>query len=581
MAQVTPGQKGEQAKRRFPSPKQGEVQRAGGADSAGKSKREKPIEARRRRSPSPSEESRHKSRGRSSSASQSGLDQASEGSWGELSSETLRESEKDGGAEALKSREEQDWESVRAFSSLLWGMDFQNKSYSQLAVSLVRIINACPGMLGDLADAVLRTTASTQGTVEGWRDVLPLPIPDEVAATVQEVVDSKEYKPKKKGMSGGAVKSAYRTAGVHCLVYGMVVGLNALWSGLRRGARVHRGPVKAQQMAAIDRLSSAATYMIDSMDGSEKGGIPRTPQGDWAERIKDARISYQGEVVAKAEPLELDRVVASLPPEGFGGMVHILDVCEGEVLEALKNPARCILPHEVLPYNWPKPKVRVASGEWEKLAKSLYDRGILVPTDEVLTIDGVQVANGLFGVEKVGKDLPDGRTAQRLIMDLRASNAVLKVIAGDIKTLTGASTFTSVVLEQGKTIGISGDDLVSSFYLFRMPQEWVPYLAFEKEVSWKALGVDREGSTLLGSAVLPMGFSSSVGIMQHIHRRLALWDPRAGAGLKSELEVVNGQPWMRRLPYGACTWMTAHSFERLKKSGKRPCRVSPPENRKT
>ena len=465
MAQVTPGQKREQAKRRFPSPKQSEVQRAGGVDTPGKSARQKPRETRRRDDPSPSEESRDESRGRPSSASQSGLDQASEGSWGELTSETLRESEKDGGAEAIKSREEQDWESVRAFSSLLWGMDFQNKSYSQLAVSLVRIINACPGMLGDLAEAVLRTTASTQGTVEGWRDVLPLPIPDEVAAAVQEVVDSKEYKPKKKGMSGGAVKSAYRTAGVHCLLYSMVVGLNALWSGLRRGARVHRGSVKAQQMAAIDRLSSAATYMIDSMDGVEKGGIPRTPQGDWAERIKDARISYQGEVVAKAEPLELDRVVASLPPEGFGGMVDILDVCEGEVLEALKDPA--LLPHEVLPYDWPKPKVRVASGEWEKLAKSLYDRGILVPTDEVLTIDGVRVANGLFGVEKVGKDLPDGRTAQRLIMDLRASNAVLKVIAGDIKTLTGASTFTSIVLEEGKTIGISGDDF--GFQLLSLP----------------------------------------------------------------------------------------------------------------
>ena len=76
-----------------------------------------------------------------------------------------------------------------------------------------------------------------------------------------------------------------------------------------------------------------------------------------------------------------------------------------------------------------------------------------------------------------------------------------------------------------------------------MPKEWVPYLAFEREVSWKALGVDREGSTLLGSAVLPMGFSSSVGIMQHIHRRLALWDPRAGAGLKSELEVRKDREW--------------------------------------
>ena len=469
--------------------------------------------------------------------------ESSEDGWGELSSETFRKSEKDGGLEALKVREEQDWESVRRFATLLWSMDFQNKSYSQLAILLVKVVNSCPGMLGDLAEAILKTTASTPGTAESWRDVLPLPIPDEVAETIGQVLEAKEFKLKKKGLSGGAVKSAYRTTGVHCLVYCMVVGLNAMWSGLRRGARVHRGSVKAQQMAAIDRLSEAASYMIDSMDGAEKGGIPRTPQWDWGEKVKDARISYQGEVVAKAEPLELDRVVASLPPEGFGGMVNILDVCEGEVLEALRDPASCILAEEVLPLDWPKPKVRVATGEWEKLARSLYDRGILVPTEEVLTVDGMEVTNGLFGVEKVGKDLPDGRTAQRLIMDLRASNAVLRVIGGDIKTLTGASTFTSVVLEPGKEISISGDDLVSSFYLFKLPKEWVPYLAFEREVSWRALGVDRNGSTRLGSAVLPMGFSSSVGIMQHIHRRLALWDPRAGAGLMKGLEIRKDQEW--------------------------------------
>ena len=34
------------------------------------------------------------------------------------------------------------------------------------------------------------------------------------------------------------------------------------------------------------------------------------------------------------------------------------------------------------------------------------DRGILKPTEEVVTIDGKPVLNGLFAVEKVGRDLP-------------------------------------------------------------------------------------------------------------------------------------------------------------------------------
>ena len=106
-------------------------------------------------------------------------------------------------------------------------------------------------------------------------------------------------------------------------------------------------------------------------------------------------------------------------------------------------------------------------------------------------------------------------------MDLRGSNSFLRTIAGDIKTLSGAAAFTTVVLDEGKIVSISGDDLVSSFYLFKMPAAWLPYLAFERPVLWKDLGVEQEGETWLAAAVLPMGFASSVGVMQHIHRRLS------------------------------------------------------------
>ena len=60
--------------------------------------------------------------------------------------------------------------------------------------------------------------------------------------------------------------------------------------------------------------------------------------------------------------------------------------------------------------------------------------------------------------------------------------------------------------------------LVSSFSLFKLPESWLPYLAFEKPVAWRDLGIEKKGATFLGASVLPMGFNSSVGIMQHIHR---------------------------------------------------------------
>ncbi len=53
----------------------------------------------------------------------------------------------------------------------------------------------------------------------------------------------------------------------------------------------------------------------------------------------------------------------SLPPEGFGGAVNILDVCEGPVHQALMDPGSCVLSEEELPKVIPRPRVRVKRGD--------------------------------------------------------------------------------------------------------------------------------------------------------------------------------------------------------------------------
>lgn len=60
------------------------------------------------------------------------------------------------------------------------------------------------------------------------------------------------------------------------------------------------------------------------------------------------------------------------------------------------------------------------------MAKALVERGILAPTERVVSLRDQMVVNGLFAVEKANKQLADGRTHQRLIMDLRATNAIMR-----------------------------------------------------------------------------------------------------------------------------------------------------------
>ena len=54
---------------------------------------------------------------------------------------------------------------------------------------------------------------------------------------------------------------------------------------------------------------------------------------------------------------------------------------------------------------------------------------------------------------------------------------------------------------------LSADDLVSAFYLFALPPGWPEMMTFAEKVSWRSLGVEREGDTYIGAAVLPMGWA--------------------------------------------------------------------------
>ena len=174
--------------------------------------------------------------------------------------------------------------------------------------------------------------------------------------------------------------------------------------------------------------------------------------------------------------------------------------------------------------------------------------------EDPVEVKGKPLLNGSFGVIKPGKYLDDERPILRLIMDFRATNSVTRILTGDVRTLSGSPALQHVVLPQGRVLRLSADDLVSAFYLFALPAEWSRLMCFSGKVSWKSLGYEREGQVYVGATVLPMGWASAVGVLQHAHRRLALRSPLVGgAGLLGSCEIrrdslfpdleVEGQLW--------------------------------------
>lgn len=212
--------------------------------------------------------------------------------------------------------------------------------------------------------------------------------------------------------------------------------------------------------------------------------------------------------------------------------MHPIDLCEGELKEKLLNPLGNVLELDEMPEDLPQPKVHAGPEQWEMIAKELYRRGLVEPVEEPLMVKGKPVCNGAFGVVKPGKYLEDERPVLRLIMDFRATNAATKVLEGDIRSLTGAPAWQHIVLPNSSVLRMSAEDLVA------LPPGWSRLMCFANKISWTAPGVSRPGSVYLGAKVLPMGWASAVGVLQHAHRRLALRSPLAGgAGLLGGCEI--------------------------------------------
>ena len=190
----------------------------------------------------------------------------------------------------------------------------------------------------------------------------------------------------------------------------------------------------------------------------------------------------------------------------------------------------------------------------ERIGGELFRRGLVRPV-QCAKLDGKKILNGAFGVVKPNKCTPCGKEVLRLIMDFRACNAVTRIIEGDVRTLAAAPALQHVVMPSGSVLRLSAEDLVAAFYLFSLPEEWSQLMCFEKKVSWKALGRDQPGYTWIGACVLPMGWSSAVGVMRHAHRRLALRSPfQGGAGLLPEMEIRKGMVFPALEVEGSAVW---------------------------
>ena len=170
-------------------------------------------------------------------------------------------------------------------------------------------------------------------------------------------------------------------------------------------------------------------------------------------------------------------------------------------------------------------KVHITKGEEKELFELLVRRKVCtwVKSTDVLTIGRQKVLNGMFAVGK-GSFLPSGGEIQRLIMNLIPTNAVFRQALGATSDLPSITQYLSLVLYGGEELRLFQSDMSSAFYLFKIPSKWSRMMCFNMSFRGCELGMmdTPEEVYYPACAVIPMGWSSAVSIMQEIAETLTV-----------------------------------------------------------
>eukprot|EP00438_Fugacium_kawagutii_P004931 Skav200617 [mRNA] locus=scaffold2029:3408:6608:+ [translate_table: standard] len=289
------------------------------------------------------------------------------------------------------------------------------------------------------------------------------------------------------------------------MLRGVIASLNSLYGVSAAGS--------SRRTLARDRI---VKRLSEAVDRCNLGGmtVPRVTFHDF---FMFRGLDYAGEEIKLARSITWEQIEASLPSEV--GSLDIREFCEGGVLDYVNNFPQSLVPEEMMTIG-KTPKVMCSDSEWPKVVDGLVTRGLCQVVDEadLFHIGSRPLLNGLFSVSK--QEFVGPVELCRLIMNLKPLNANCKPLEADTCTLPSVTQLGSVYLEDGEVLCTSSGDLRCYFYLFSLPQAWIPYLGFGKPIPPGHGGVPLgEGrKKFLASRVLPMGFLNSVGIAQHIHR---------------------------------------------------------------
>jgi len=374
------------------------------------------------------------------------------------------------------------------------------------------------------------------------KDLLPMPLPE---LSDEEEVDDiiMMYDDPDAVSTVNFVQDCWAT-GSESWIFVMVAVLNFLHTGKDprlRDLGVCVDTLNVEQKVALARMY----HQIQLFIGYEPPVEHFKSDFSWYNVLKMVSVDYSGEEIHPAQMMTWKQVKPALPAPGKAGAVRLLDICEGMMAEAMKDPSLLLKPE----CEWKPPRKAVKANwatpdEWRKIVAGCAELGVFrfLKRSDLLHVSGVPVVHNCLGVGK-GKFLDDGSEVLRMVFNLDITNSMLRLIIADIRSLSYPGQWQSVQmldpqLDDGEefVFAFSSADLTCAYFCFATERAWDKYLAFEGPVTGNDVkhvfpDLADELELFPCSAVLPMGFNSASSIMQYVHVRMATMNKPRGAGL--------------------------------------------------
>ena len=123
----------------------------------------------------------------------------------------------------------------------------------------------------------------------------------------------------------------------------------------------------------------------------------------------------------------------------------------------------------------------------------------------------------------------------RMIINAIPANALQETIEADIRTLPYFGQWSAISFDEEDRVVVWNElDMTSAFYVFRLEPAWYKFQALAKPISGQFASrwvpnLWAEESVYPAVAVMAMGWKSSCGLLQQIHRKLCFLPKRYGS----------------------------------------------------